>query len=159
MSLREQIEAKSRRHITVQIQVSDLGLDARAAAEANALALAAQVNGSTPDQVAAAAAVRDAAFVALEVHFADVEFQALSPDDFEALLVRHSNADGDVGDRHALCAELAAVCVVDEDLADADWWAAQFASDRWSKGELDNLYLRLFTELNYSVPSRALPKG
>lgn len=158
MSLRDQIAAKSRRRVVVPVQVTDLGGDGPRAAEARTFALAAQINGSTTEQLDAALAALDVAVAAVNVHFADVEFQALSPDDFEALVNRHTDPAGDIN-QSAFCAELAAACAVDESLTEADWWAAQFASGSWSKGEFDSLYHQLFTQLNYSAPGPALPKG
>lgn len=158
LSLREQIEAKDRRRIFVPVQLSDPGVDAARARDLNTLALAAEVDGSSVEQLAEAVAARDTALAAVDAHFADVEFRALVPDEFEALINRHTDGEGDLN-RRALCAELAAACAVDESVKDADWWAAQFEGGTWSKGEFDGLYMRLFTELNYSAPSRSVPKG
>jgi hypothetical protein len=158
VTLRDQIAAKSRRTVVVPVQVTDLGEDGPRAAQARTLALAAQVNGSTTEQIDAALAALDVAAAAVHTHFADVEFRALSPDDFEALVARNTDGAGDIN-RTAFCAELAAACAVDESVNEAGWWATQFASGSWSKGEFDSLYHALFTQLNYSAPGPALPKG
>ncbi|NCT90255.1 hypothetical protein GXB85_04710 [Cellulomonas sp. APG4] len=156
MSLRERLEGKARRRLSVRVQVTDPAADREAVSAAQTLLLAAQAAPEAHD-VPAAQDAYDAAVAAFLGNFEDVPFEALDPKDFEALVDAHSRAD-DI-DRDGLLAALAAACVVDEDLRDEAWWRAQLARPEWTTGEKDDLYHRLFTELHYSVPSGAIPKG
>lgn len=159
MSIRDQLAGKARRRVVIPVQVSDPTEDDRRAAEARGeRALAAATPGIDPDALAALDERVHQTTVALAAHFVDVAFVALHPRKFEALIAAHTTDKGDV-DRDALRPALAAACAEDEDLRDEAWWAAQLASGNWSTGERDDLYRRLFTELNYSVPSGSIPKG
>lgn len=159
MSLRDQLDRKARRRVVVPVQVSDPAQDDRRAADARRqLALARVTPGMDPDALAELERLVEETTTALAAHFVDVAFVALRGDDFEALIAAHTGDDGDL-DRDRMRPALAAACAEDESLRDPDWWAEQFASDEWSAGERDNLYNRLFTELNYSVPSGGIPKG
>lgn len=158
MSLRDTLASKSRRRETIPVQVSDPAEDLSRAAEARALAVAAVLRGAAAEEVAALEADAATADDAVRSHYADVEFQAMDPRDFEALLMAHTDGEADTNSQ-TLRPALAAACAVDEDLRDEEWWATQFDSGSWSKGELDDIYYRLFSVLNYSVPRRTYPKG
>ncbi|EYR64676.1 hypothetical protein N866_07190 [Actinotalea ferrariae CF5-4] len=159
MTLRDQLAAKRRRHVTVTVQVSDHTDDAQRAAAARVLLLAAQADpariGELPDLERAEA---DAA-AALAAHFVPVQFAQLADEDFEALVAAHTGNDGI--DQTTLLPALAAACAVDEDLRDEEWWAEQLdpRSPVWGPGERDQLYYRLYTELHYLVPAEAVGKG
>lgn len=159
MSARDRLAAKARRRDVVTVQVTDPAEDSRRAAEAQQLLAQARI---TPGFDAAALAELEQAVTdaqaALAEHFEQVEFVALDPADFEALVAAHTTEAGDV-DRDALRPVLAAACAVDEDLQDATWWAEQLSSGVWTSGERDELYYRLFTLLHYSVPSGGVSKG
>lgn len=158
MSLRDALASKSRRRETIPVQVTDPTDDLSRAAEARTLAIAAPLRGAPAEEIAELEAAASAADDAVRGHYVDVEFQAMDPVEFEALLMEHTDEEGEV-ERTAMRPALAAACAVDEDLRDEQWWAEQFGSGSWSKGELDDLYYRLFTVLNYSVPRGAYPKG
>lgn len=158
MSLRERLEAKARRRVVWTVQVSDPDLAQAAAAAASAERQAGGAVGVSEGAARALDEVVADTRDQVASHFERVEFEALAPEDFEALLAAHVDEHGDV-DRPAMRAALAGACAVDEDLRDADWWAEQLASGRWSKGEVDDLYHLLFTVLNYSVPRGGYSKG
>lgn len=84
----------------------------------------------------------------------EVEFQAISPADYEALRVEHTGADGEpvVGD---LLPALASACAVEDD--DAARWRA-VAADVLSPGEANSLYQFLIL-LNWGMPGAVEGKG
>lgn|GEM_PF-1372660 len=158
MSLRDRLESKQRRRVTWTVEVSDPSTtQARVAAARAQLAQAEALETSEESRAALAAELADAER-AVATHYEQVQFEALDPDLFEAMLVEHSDAAGDV-DRARMRPALAAACAVDEGLRDEQWWADRFASGVWSKGEIDDLYHLLVTVLNYSVPRGAYSKG
>lgn len=156
MSLRDRLEARPRRRVTVPVLVENQDeAQARLAAARTAL-LAAQTvpDADTIDEQAEV----DAAQAALVDTIVAVEFQALPPGEFEAAFSLHQGEDG--VDSRALCVTLAAACAVDESLRDEAWWAAQLADDGvWTPGERDGLYHQLLNVLHLWVPSAAVPKG
>lgn len=155
MTLRDRLEGKQRRRVSWTVEVSDPTASQARVAAARAQLAQAQALDTAQDALADEVA---AAERALAAHYETVEFEALAPDVFEAMLVEYSDAAGDV-DRARLRPALAAASSVDEGLRDEQWWAAQFASGVWSKGEIDDLYHLLVTVLNYSVPRGAYSKG
>lgn len=158
MSLRQRLAHKQRRRAAWLVQVTDPDQAQARVAAARAQLDAARAMSLDPDALDALAGEVAQAEVELAATTETVEFQALAPDEFEALLAAHSDTTGDV-DSTAMRAALAAACAVDEDLRDEQWWTEQLASGRWSKGEVDDLYYLLFTVLNYSVPRGAYTKG
>lgn len=160
-SLKGRLAAKSRRTALVPIQVSDPGA-ARAEfekAEQNHLvhrvAQASNVDSVTAKDVAAAKRALDKAKAELRKHFVDVEFAAGSPADVERVLGAHTDNDG--GWSVDALPELAALCAVDEELQDADWWTEQLTGGTWSTGERGDLWAQLLS-LNIDLPSEGLPK-
>lgn len=158
MTLWERLEAKQRRRVTVDVLVSDPARDEEAAARARELWLASTVDGSDEQEVSRLKAALDAAEAAVRGHVVEVEFQSIPAGDLEALVAAFSGDSGEV-DRARLLPELAAACAVEEELRDADRWAALLGSPAWTQGEFDHLYHQLFVVLNYSVPRSAAPKG
>lgn len=166
MSLRDQLAAKARRRASYPVQVGDPGqAGERVGAARVALAAISANSGADPSEVEAARQEVADAEQALAATVVQVEFQAISPDDFEALVVAHTLEDAGDGEpginRQTMLPALAAACAVDEDLRDEAWWAEQFDPDTttWTKGEKDSLWALLFTHLHYTVPRGVLGKG
>lgn len=164
MTLRDQLAAKQRRRVSYPVQVADPEPAQQRAAVAHQALAAAEVNGrATPDEIAALQADYDTAQADAEACFVGVDFDALPPADFEALIAAHTLEDGkDAGiDRARLMPALAAACAVDESLRDESWWAEQLDPERtsWSTGEVDALWALLFVKLHYTVPRGAVSKG
>lgn len=157
MSLREQLAAKTRRTVVVPVLVSDPGEDVRRLEEARAGYLAAAVRGRDVED---AKASLDAAAEAVQAHYADAVFQALDPDDFEAVAAAYPSTDGQDGglDWKAALPVLAAACAVDETVRDKDWWATQLDSGVWSHGEKLALWSALL-HINYATLDPRVPKG
>lgn len=157
-TLRERLEAKRRRRVTFPIQLDTVPTSALTglAAAQNALAALLRTGVDEDDEKATAARQAIAAAqAAVDAHYADVEFQALPDEDFEALADTGRDKDGDL-DLKSITPALAAACAVDPDLHDEQWWAIQVAD--WSTGERISLGTRLF-ELNYAGPGARVPKG
>ncbi|GAA2242488.1 hypothetical protein GCM10010401_14250 [Rarobacter faecitabidus] len=155
-SIKEQLEAKRRRTASVLIPVEDARREASEMERAKgrlALALAEESQGDTSELEAEL----EAAVSAWQAKHAEVVFQALGSDVYEGLLAPHYGAGGDL-DPVAATPVLAAACAVDEDLQDIDWWIAQVASDRWSRGERADLFTALL-QLNVDGLYRSVPKG
>lgn len=159
MSLRERLQAKARRRVTVTVQVTDPADDARRAAEARVLLLAAQTDPTRADELPALERAVEEADAAVAANMVDVTFEQLTDADFEAVVAAHTTDDG--VDQAAVLPVLAAACAVDEDLRDEQWWTDQLdpASGVWSPGERDHLYFKLYSELHYAIPSGVVPKG
>lgn len=159
MSLRERLQAKARRRVTVNVQVTDPADDARRAAEARVMLLAAQANPDRVDELPALERAVEEADDAVAAHMVAVEFEQLTDADFEAVVAAHTTDDG--VDQDAVLPVLAAACAVDEDLQDEEWWAEQLdpTSGVWSPGERDHLYYKIYSELHYAIPSGVVPKG
>lgn len=162
-SLRERLEGKKRRRLTVPILVEDpeplqAELDTLRRAHA-AAALNSQVS---PEELADLQAREQSAAQAVADCVVEVEFQALRPADFEHLIAEHTLPDpeqGAVVDSTALLPVLAAHCAVDSSLRDEQWWADLLAEDgTWTQAEKSNLYYSLFSRLHYTIPTGALGK-
>lgn len=160
-SLKGRLSAKTRRTALVPIQVSDPGAAREAYEEAEQTYLVhrvAEASGAgevAAKDVAAKKRARDKAKAELRKHFVDVEFAAGSPADVERILAAHTDKDG--GWSLDALPELAALCVTDADLQDADWWTEQLDGGTWSTGERRDLWLQLLG-LNIDLPSEGLPK-
>lgn len=166
MGLRDQLAAKARRHASYPVQVADpVGAGERVGVAEAALRVLNLDQDADPAEVERARTEVADARRALEACFVQVEFQALTPADFEALVVTHTLEDAGDGEpginRKTMLPALAAACAVDEDLRDETWWAAQFDPETttWTKGEQDSLWVTLFTQLHYTVPRGVLGKG
>lgn len=168
MSLKERLAAKKRRTVTVPVQVSDPG-PARVAYEqadrqCTLLQLAhdAGADDGSKDRAAlkrkltSAKKARDTAKAAYLEHFEEVDFQAADPADTERVLGQHLDKDGDWQESTAT-APLAALCAVDEELRDEQWWIEQLASGSWSTGERGRLWTALLG-INVTMPPESLPK-
>lgn len=159
-SLADRLRGKQRRRITVAIQVAETAAEEAAAEDARVLWMAAAVDTEDDTPALAAKARFDEAVAALEeareASVLHVEFAQLAADDFEAAVQAHTLPDGDT-DRAGLLVTLAAACAVDESLRDEGLWRDVLST--FSAGERDDLYRRLFAELNYSLPARGLGKG
>lgn len=164
MSLRNQLEAKPRRRASVDVQVSDPGDDLRrraAAAErdlfvATALAAEGKADGITESTVKALREAAEPVLAELAGHYATVELQAASAVEWDAILTEHTTDTDDLAD--AALADMLALCAVDEDLRDADWWAQQLASPLWTFGERESLRQAVLN-LNAYRPRPSLGKG
>lgn len=157
MTLRDRLEAKARRREGYRVLVDDPSVAASRVSDAHTMLLAAQ---ATPDRAGALDAAQEALAAAqgdLEACYELVDFAALDPDDYDALVTAHTDADGDL-DRSAMLPELAAACAVDESVKDADWWRTLLTTGGWSAGERDGLFDHLFV-LNYAIPRPGLGKG
>lgn len=163
MSLRERLEGKAVRRITVHVMVGNPEPLQQAYETALAAFTAATVNtDATPAERDECEAAVGRALEALAGTVVAVEFQKLPDDAFEALVAEHTVMDeehGAVVDRGGLLPVLAAECAVDESLRDADWWRGLVAGEAWSRNEREGLYFQLFSQLNYSPPSGVLGKG
>jgi hypothetical protein len=170
-SLRERIEAKTRRTTTVPVLVGNA-----AAAEAEVATFRAVLDthlqvlvqrrqtddkpGPADDeQTAKLRKQLSDAQRRLEATIVQVELQSLPPDEWDALcdsLPEDPESGGyDIAD---IRAEIMAACCVDEDLRDAAWWEEQFSRPEWSKGELLAVNMALIN-LNLSSPSGVAGKG
>lgn len=156
--IRERLAAKKRRRIEFPVQLSDPG-DALERLERAQKAITLLDYAGVPaddERRVSAQAELDAAIAERDEHFEYVQFQALGPDDFEALAATFRNDAGDL-DTKALLAPLAAACAVDPDLQDEEYWAEQLTSDVWSNGEREQLSGGLLA-LNWSAPGAQVPK-
>lgn len=156
MTLRERLEAKARRHIEVRVVVDDTAVAARLASEAEQLAAVADL-ARDDDLVARAAAAKEEAAAALADCFVTVGFDALDPDDYEALISGFVDEAGELDDQGVLPA-LAAACAAEEDLRDVDWWAQRLTAGVWNSGERGALLYAL-TALNQGTPGPGPGKG
>lgn len=162
-SLRDRLDRKGPRKITIPILVDD---HVAAAAVLQAATVAADAAAFNPavDEVERERLEheRDLAEQAYRDCWAEVEFRG-HPAEVEALVVEHTledAGDGEPGvDRAAVLPKLAALCAVDIELQDEAWWADQLASDAWTDAERDHLWAMLFAHLHYSLPSPVLGKG
>lgn len=161
MSLRTRLEAKDRRHLDHPVLVGDARVAAAAVQVAQAELLAAESPDGDSEQVPGLRAALEAADAAYLGCFATVAFDAMDPDDYEDLVTAHLDPQSGEIDQATCLPALAAACVVDEDLKDEQWWAAQFAKGTWSAGERADLYHQLYL-LNRTAPglaAEALGKG
>ena len=163
MSLRDRLEAKRRRHLDYRVVIDDSQVAAALAAAQVAAAelLAAQVDVTAPETLAARHDAVAAAQAALEAAFEVVGFDAMDPDEYDALVTDHADPTTGDPDRATLLPALASACAVDPDLADPTWWAARLVSGTWSAGERDDLFHALYL-LNRTAPGavgEALGKG
>lgn len=170
-SLRERIEAKARRTISVPVLVGNA-----AAAEAEVATFRAVLdthlqvlvgrrgtdNPPGPDDDKQTAKLRKQlgdAQQRLAATVVQVELQSLPPAEWDALcdsLPEDPESGGyDIAD---IRAEIMAACCVDEDLRDAAWWEEQFSRPEWSKGELLAVNMALLN-LNLATPSGVAGKG
>lgn len=163
MSLRGRLEAKRRRHLDYRVVIDDSQVAAALAAVQVAAAelLAAQVAETAPETLATRHDAVAAAQAALQGCFEVVGFDAMDPDEYDALVTAHADPATGEPDQGTLLPVLAAECAIDPDLADPTWWTARFVSGVWSSGERDDLFHALYL-LNRTAPGavgEALGKG
>ena len=163
MSLRDRLAGMARRTVTVPVPVSDPGEAlrerARKAMETATLMEALSVQDGSRINAETAAAYRetaDAAAAELAEHFEDVEFGALPPGQWEALLEEYRTDDGDIAG--AALPVMLAACALDPDLQDAEWWSEQFAGPGWTFGEREHLRTAVLV-LNSYIPRPGTGKG
>lgn len=155
--LRDRLARKARRRVTVSVALSDA---TETVARANRLERELLMAEARGDQDARARVTEELAGVRAELaeFYADVEFIACSPGDFEALQTDFTGKDGEV-DPAKLTANLPALivaCVQEEDLRDEEFWREQLDSGSWSYGERVNLANRLIG-LNVAAPDERIP--
>lgn len=156
MSLRERLEAKQRRRLTVPILVSDPSSDQHVLNGATvALQVAQAREEPEADEIETLRKVHEEATAAVQAHFVEVELQAMPSPDWEAAMAAWS---GDEVDWSAALAPLLAQSCVDEDLRDEKWWSECLAGDAWTEGDLDALKMALL-RLNVTAASPIVPKG
>lgn len=155
--LRERLARKARRRTTISVALSDA---AEVVARANKVERDQLMALARNDSEAASQLEADLAELRTELagHYADVEFIACTPGDFEALQTDFTGSDGGV-DPGKLTANLPALitaCVAEEDLRDEEFWREQLDSGSWSYGERVNLANRLIS-LNVAAPDERIP--
>ena len=169
MGLRDLIEGKQRRTAKVPILI---GNPSAAAAEVATFRVAlathlAEMDGKRPKKPTKADQDREKQLRAdLEEaerrHAAivvDVEVQSLPEDEWEAALAGLPEEARESYELNDILAVLLAASCVDEELQDADWWAAQLARPTWTDGDKSAIS-RTLLELNVLVPRlAALGKG
>lgn len=156
MSLRERLEAKQRRRLTVPILVSDPTTDQHVLNGATvALQVAQAREEPQADEVEILRKAQEEAATAVQAHFAEVELQAMSGNDWEAAMAAWS---GEEIDWPKALAPLLAQSCVDEGLQDEQWWAERLAGPAWSEGDRDTLKMALL-RLNVTAANPIVPKG
>lgn len=156
MSLRERLEAKQRRRLTVPILVSDPSADQHVLNGAMvALQVAQAREEPQADEIEILGKAQEEAAAAVQSHFADVELQAMSGNDWEAAMAAWS---GEEIDWPKALAPLLAQSCVDAELQDEQWWAERLADPAWSEGDRDTLKMALL-RLNVTAANPIVPKG
>jgi hypothetical protein len=148
---------KATRRVTVSVALSDATETvARVNRLERDLIMASARNDRTEvDRLEAEVAAKR---VELSEHYAEIEFAACPPGDFEALQTDFTSDDGgiDSGKLSANLPALVVACVVDEELRDEEFWKEQLESGAWSYGERVNLANRL-VGLNVTAPDERIP--
>lgn len=161
-SLRERIEAKARRTVSLPILVDET--DTATAAVTEALRQLQNHQRTKPDEADEAWTVEEQrltrvvqdAVKAQQDLVVHVKLQALPADEWEAVF---GGVEPDENGELALDefrAALLAACCVDEDLRDEQWWEQRLTG--WTKGEKIAAD-RILLELNLSAPAGASGKG
>lgn len=156
--LRDRLAGKARRRITVSVALSDATEAVGRATKIERELLFATAGNGTADTKAEIEARLDAVREEIRGHYADIEFVACQPGDFEALQTDFTGTDGGI-DAEKLSANLpaiAAACAAEEDLRDEDFWRTQFESGAWTYGERASLANRLIA-LNMAAPDERIP--
>lgn len=161
-SLRERLEAKQRRRVTVPILVGD---PARDQAELQVL-LAAHTAAIGRGDAAEADTLRDRVeqqAAKVREHWVDVQLQAMPRDEWRAATAVWQSVDETedgpqvVTDWASALAPLLAASCVDEELRDEAWWAERLAGPEWSEGDSNALQLALL-QLNVDAVDPQVPK-
>jgi hypothetical protein len=163
-SLRERIEAKTRRTASLPILVGDA--TSATAAVTEALRLLQNFQAAAPDDPdeayrAEEQRLREALQATLNAQaemVLHVRLQALPADEWEAIFGPiEPDENGDISLDEVRATLLAASCV-DEELRDEGWWEEQLARPEWSKG--DKLAInQTLLDLNHSAMLGGSGKG
>jgi hypothetical protein len=162
MSLRDRLEAKARRRLSVPVLVSDPSEDQ---GELNTLFVALRAAQGREDEDAAKllAAQVDAQAAKVQSHWASVELQALPRDEWRAANALwqtvETTEDGPqvVTNWDEALATLIAQSCVDPELQDTEWWTQQLAKPGWSEGDSHAFQLALL-RLNVDSADPQVPK-
>lgn len=161
-SLREALAAKRVRRDTYRVAITDDTAARAKLAEARQVAILVGAAKSDDDGAKAKAQEAvEAAQAELEACYYPLQLQAIPPADFEALVSAHPPKDRDDGaqwDEAGLTPELVAASVVGDDRLTAEEWAAEFASGRWSQGDVHDLFVRCMS-LNLRAVNADLGNG
>jgi hypothetical protein len=159
MSLRERLEAKSRVTTTYDLAVADpTGAESKVAAAGAALTLALHEHDEDSAEAGSARAALDAARAELDACFETITFQALPPDDFEALVAAHPPKTRPDRDEWEKTFEPALIALCAQGDLGEQWWLDYLASGKVSSGERDALF-RNALAANVRARSTSLPKG
>jgi hypothetical protein len=163
-SLKERIEAKARRSVSLPILVGDASSAIAAVTEAlRALQNYQNAAPEEPDDEFRAEEQRlrdgvDEAVAAQREMIVQVKLQALPADEWEAVFGGvEPDEDGELA-LDDFRAALLAACCVDEDLRDEKWWEEQLSGPQWTKGEKIAAD-RILLDLNLSAPAGSPGKG
>lgn len=162
MSLRDRLEAKTRRRLSVPVLVSDPSEDQ---AGLNTLFVALRAAQGRDDEAAAAVLLPqvEAQAEKVQAHWASVELQALPRDEWRAANALwqtvENTEDGPqvVTNWDEALATLIAQSCVDPDLQDTEWWTQQLAKPGWSEGDSHAFRLALL-RLNVDTVDPQVPK-
>jgi hypothetical protein len=162
MSLRERLEAKTRRRLSVPVLVSDPSEDQ---GELQTLLVALQAAQGRDDEEAAARlrAQAEAQADKVRAHWAEVELQAMPKAEWRAANALwqtvETTEDGPqvVTNWDEALAPLIAQSCVDPELQDPEWWAEQLAKPEWSEGDSHTFQLAIL-RLNVESADPQVPK-
>lgn len=161
MSIREALARKRVRRATYMLPVGDATAAEERLAEARqALVLAGIGKDDTDPARAKAQAKVDECQAAVDACYIPLVFQGIPAADFEALVAAHpskSDDPDDMWDKDGLAPDLVAACLTDSDMT-ADEWRAELASERWTRGDVDQLFLTAMS-VNVKASGQALGKG
>lgn len=160
MNLKERLEGKQRRRLSVPILVSDPSED-----QAALSTLLAAFNAATgrDDEIRLLQPQVEEQAEKVRSHWVQVELQSLPKDVWRevntAWQTVETTEDGPevvTNWDEALAPILAASCV-DEDLQDESWWSGQLAQPGWSEGDVNALKLAVL-RLNVDAVDPQVPK-
>jgi len=160
MNLKERLQGKQRRRLSVPILVSDPSEDQAAL---TTLLVAVNAAAERPDEVALLQPQVEEQAEKVRSHWVQVELQSLPKDVWRevnaAWQTVETTEDGPqvvTNWDEALAPLLAASCV-DEDVQDEAWWAEQLTQPGWSEGDVNALKLALL-RLNVEAIDPQVPK-
>ena len=163
MSLRDRLEGKARRRLSVPVQISDPTEDFRDLNGAAVALEAARTRSAPEEELAPLRALVEELSEKVKQHWAPLELQALHAAEWEIAASNWQkievNEDGPVSvmDWTAALPPLLAESCVDPDLKDAEWWAEQLAKPHWTEGDLDALRAAIL-QLNIDAAGAQAPK-
>lgn len=144
-ALREALAAKRVRETTYLVAISDDTDAQRELVEARRTLLlvgAAKSDDDDPALARAKAAV-DAAQADVDACYFPIRLRGISPADFESLVSAHPPKSGSdtPWDKDSLAPAIVAACQVGDDRLTEDEWTAELASGRWTRGDVDALFV------------------